>query len=607
MYNTDIVIIDSGISEELLQKYANRINGLHIYQSKKGIEYNNSFTDSYGHGSAVANIILSRSDSTVFMIKAFENEEQIDEEVLIYSLLFIKNHISSRFVNLSLGLKICNQKEKLKSICDALMNQGTIIISAFDNDGCMSFPAAFDSVIGVGNSYRFTSPFDYDYVEGDFVNALAKGNLQRVFWNSSNVVLGGSSFACAYITSKLFCLTSTLDYITLDRAKSLLRENASYVYKRTSYLPSCDALFKISKAAVFPINKEIKTLLNYSDLLHFQIETVLDIKQTGHVGATLSNLVGFQDFKCNQLVVNDIVDYDYCGIDTIIIGHMDEINQMLKYDLRYEIVRKAIDNGVNVFSFDSLQYCIKEFSYRKTHIYYPNVTPLDVPQNTFGKLFLIDKPIVAIMGTSSQQGKFSLQLTLKNLLEKKQYQVGSIGTEPHSLLFDMNYVYPMGYKASISVEGYESILLLNRALNKICDQGAEIILVASQSNSIPTNYYNISSFPLKQHAFLLGVQPDIVVLNINPDDDIEYIQNTIKYIEGAVNSKVLATVLFPLKSNGDWKSIFGEKEKASQIFIQRKKKELENILRIPSYVLGENNEMNLLADLIIDYFGEENE
>lgn len=81
-----------------------------------------------------------------------------------------------------------------------------------------------------------------------------------------------------------------------------------------------------------------------------------------------------------------------------------------------------------------------------------------------------------------------MQLTLKRLFEEKDYRVGCIGTEPHSPLFNMDVVYPMGYNSTVFVSPWQSITYLNRELNKLCEQNAEIIFMASQAGSAPQNY-----------------------------------------------------------------------------------------------------------------------
>ena len=94
-------------------------------------------------------------------------------------------------------------------------------------------------------------------------------------------------------------------------------------------------------------------------------------------------------------------------------------------------------------------------------------------------------------------------------------------------------------------------------INDICEKGVEIIITGSQANTIPTNNYNVVSFPIKQHIFPMGTNPILqAILCINPQDDLRYVINTIKYIEGVTSCQVIGLVLFPMMLSNDWKGMF---------------------------------------------------
>ncbi len=114
-------------------------------------------------------------------------------------------------------------------------------------------------------------------------------------------------------------------------------------------------------------------------------------------------------------------------------------------------------------------------------------------------------------------------LPLKRQLELFDYNVGTIGTEPHSLLFDFDVVFPMGYNSTVYLQNHEIVLYLNQAINNLCLNGKEIILTASQAQTIPYYCNNILEFPSKQYHFALGTNPDAVILCVNYYDEIEYI------------------------------------------------------------------------------------
>ena len=51
-----------------------------------------------------------------------------------------------------------------------------------------------------------------------------------------------------------------------------------------------------------------------------------------------------------------------------------------------------------------------------------------------------------------------------------------------------------------------------------------------------------------QHGFILAGDPDAFILCVGPDDDITYIQRTIRYLDSVVYGKTLALVLFPFRN-----------------------------------------------------------
>ena len=84
-------------------------------------------------------------------------------------------------------------------------------------------------------------------------------------------------------------------------------------------------------------------------------------------------------------------------------------------------------------------------------VYFPDILRENIPQNYFGKLYSIGKPVLMISGTGSQQGKFSLQLKLRDRFKQEGYRVGQLGTEPSSLLFGMDEVFPCGYGSKVKL------------------------------------------------------------------------------------------------------------------------------------------------------------
>lgn len=85
----------------------------------------------------------------------------------------------------------------------------------------------------------------------------------------------------------------------------------------------------------------------------------------------------------------DVEQIDFTGIDTIILGHLDELNAVMKRNYKTELIKKAIAAKVNIYSFDPLYSYIDILHDNDIRYYFPSVTENDVPQNTFGKLYKV--------------------------------------------------------------------------------------------------------------------------------------------------------------------------------------------------------------------------
>jgi Uncharacterized conserved protein len=593
----DILILDTGVTDE-----NEKIKGLKVdfpkgkFDMKYGI-----LTDEIGHGTIIYNIIRKYSPSAkILAIKLFTGNNVITEDELIYALCYIKENISCKVINMSLGLKFCEKLNELKNICNEIISSGTVIVSAFDNDNCYSYPAAFDKVIGVDSNNKIKISSEYEYIESSPINIRAKGGLQRIKLKSGKIeIVGGSSIACAYISSVIanFSLDEKWNWKTIMHH---LRKGATRVYNLSKFEKSIPGKnFKIKKAAIFPFNKEMQAFIRYEDMLSFQIEHIYDIRQSGRVGMKMSR---FYEKVKEGVCIEDIDKAKLNDIDTIIIGHLEELNEICGIDFKRKVIEKAVQKGINIYSFDPLDNYIYLLEKNKGMFYYPKITIADVPQNTFGKLHKINKPVVGIFGTSSKQGKFSLQLSLKKFFEEQQYRIGCIGTEPHSILFDMDCVYPMGYNSTVNIDAWQSITYLNAQLYKLCEKDVELIMVASQANSIPQNFNNIIDYPIKQNIFLMGTQPDAIILCINYFDEISYIKNTIQALQGISHSKVIALVMHPYKINLDFENKLRPKEQLTLNDFDEISVLLKNELKIPVYLLGVKEHICLLYKNIIDFF-----
>lgn len=597
MINYDVVIIDSGVALNT----GDNVCGICIKRTCEGFEYSKDLSDEIGHGTIIYSIIKRRVDpSRIFIIKLAESTDESNVDCLIAALEYVKENISCKIVNISLGIKTSDELSELYNACAAISKKGTVIIAAFDNEGCHSYPAAFDCVIGVDTKNDFRDISEFDFVENSPINVLAKGNVQRLsIPGGKTLLVSGTSISCAHVTSILSKeITSELN---LQKALSYLKTKARYIYsfKKTESVFGGD-LFKINNAVVFPFAKEAHAFIRFADMLSFRIHRYYDVRHSGKVGRKLSS---YYDGANSEDRIMDIDRIDLNGIDTLILGHLDELNHALKRDFKEELIKKAIEMRVNIYSFDPLDEYSTLLKTSDIKCFYPRITQNHVPHNSFGKLYKIPKPVVGIFGTSSQQGKFSLQLALKKCLELHGYDVGAIGTEPHSLLFDFDIVFPMGYNATVYLHNNEIVLYLNHAINSLCRNGKEIILGASQAQTIPYYCNNLLEFPPMQYHFALGLKPDAIVMCVNYHDEIGYIRNTVYTLMGLTDASIIAFVMYPIAYPSDWNGIYGNSKRyITDEEFDQKARLLQKEFSAPVYMLGEQQHIEDLCQKIIDFF-----
>lgn len=590
MRKVRIAIIDSGVrlDHPAIKGYSPQI----IYHSglKKG-------EGRCGHGTAIYNIIKKTVPfADIINFQITNKDEGINKETLLSCLTVIRDEYNVDIINISLGVSLCDDVAMLRQICDELISKGVIIVSAFDNIGSISYPAAFKNVIGVTSLELCKKIDDFVVFDDGVINIGANGNMQRLAWDTPDYILwGGNSFACAHVTVQIARFMAE-GSVSFSEIMNRFRAIASNVYCNDITNSKKTEMFKINQAAIFPFNKEMHSLIRFHDLLSFEIRGVYDIRESSNVGATTNHVM---KTNSKSFLIQNFEEMDWHSFDTIIIGNIPAQNAQILGKAREKIINKAIELHKNIFSFDDLR---NKYDYDR--LYCPTVDSVDVPVERLGKLYRICKPVVGIYGTSSCQGKFTLQLELRKKFLEYEYTVGQIGTEPSAQLFGMDYAYPMGYNSSVYIDGHDSIAYINECIQKLCDNNCDVIITGSQSSVLPIDVGNKSMFPIKQYSFLMGTQPDCIVLCVNPYDDFEYVQRTINFLESSVASKVIAICIYPMRYKKDWTVMYGQKEPLQIYDFELLKESYNKEFSIPVYQLGNDHDIISIFNDIVSFFSE---
>lgn len=587
----NIAIIDSGTKdyENITKGYNFRVKG------DNEIIIENNFHDTYGHGTAVYSIIKKNNEEcNYYIFKVIDQNDTIDEKIICTALEYIFNNLDIDIINMSLGT-VSLSDDRMYNICKRLYDKGVILVSAFDNEGAISYPAAFDCVIGVDGSDLCRKVDDFIFYEDKILNVAAKGGMQRVKWcEPDNIIVKGSSFACAYATNKIVNIykngIKSFEEI-LEYFKSIAIQIIAYEEKEEKVFE-----YKIDRAVIFPFNKEMHNFVRYPELLDFKVMEVYDTKYSSNVGRKTTDVM--IDKSVKEYCIKNIDDIKWDLFDTLVIGHTEKLLSYIgKENIVDSLIKEAINRGKNIYSFDR----IDKAEYKNDNIYFPAVIDKYLPPLREGKLFYINKPVLGIFGTSSKQGKFTLQLELRKRLIDEGYQVGQLGTEPNALLFGLDCVYPVGYNRMVCLDEEEQIRYLNYKMNEIAD-GNDLIIVGSQSGTVPYEYKNTSYYTYEQVNFLMATNPDAVVLCINYYDEINYIRRSINVIEQLGECKVLGLVVFPMIPEQTWKGMYGKRRKIRGTEAEEIKTMIIRSTGKNAYILGDSNDMKELMNKIIGFF-----
>lgn len=596
-----IIILDSGVRKiHPAFKEEPKGYGLKYDKERDIVIREEDFEDSIGHGTALYEIVSKNSiNSDILNIKILYGLDlEIDDISMIKILNYIDENESFNIINISLGITASLYLDKLEKICDKISLKG-VIIAAFDNLGAISYPAAFESVIGVDSSKIYKKKFDYEFIESKKVNIRAKGTLQRLAWTKPDyVIMLGSSFACGFITARVTHFIQS--DVTLNVVLKILREHASIVINNDSIIKdkSKSRLLDIKNAALFPINKEMHALLANPDLLTFEIDGIYDISVSGKVGLKVKDIISYGN-PINRTIEN-IEHINWFRIDSLILGHLEDLKQFTDLErLISELLQKAKKYDINIYSFEEIQ----NESAGKINYFWPQITINDLPKFNFGKVFKIASPVLFIGGTKSKIGKMTLQLELRRRFLKNGYNIGQLGTEPNSFLFGMDDICVTGYNSHIEVNNWELFQIVNYKLHMIDkNRKPDIILVGGQSGLLPLVTDNISYYPFIHQIFYQAVQADAIILCVAPDDDIEFVKRTIAYAESTGDCQVIALCCYPLELEKNWRGYCGKKANITEKEYFSIKLAYNSEIGIPMYFMGDEEQLNELFDLVISTF-----
>ena len=555
-----IAIVDSGVKTNHTAFVGDCLSGFSLYVDTSGeVQRDETFNDNVGHGTAIYYLIRKLTcdiSESVYIdnIKIFfDDSQQLDQVSFEKILAFIAEHYSYDIINISMGLICCNGIEKMKKTVNQLYAKGTVIVSAFDNNGAISFPAALDKVIGVDGDETITDFFDFRKVENSVVNVIGRNKNLRVAWTEPPFnIVRGTSYTCCFVTAHIAKQIAQDGFFK--------EENISCELIKFPKVSCDDVGFELGRIAIFPLNKEIHSLAQFEELLVGTVAHYYSSKFAGNINYSIHSKIGHLK---NERIIENIDSINWGDFDTLVLGHLDFLSNLCHIDYKRKLIVDALKEEKNIFSFDDLSEIVHEFqSSSNSKIYYPHIDSSFV-LHRFGKMYKTNTPIICVSGTSSSQGKFTLQLFIRKKLLDAGYKIGQLGTEPSSYLFGFDKCFPCGYMSTVKLTVSEIYAVVNQMVWEISQKNCDIIIAGTQSSLTAYSNSNIKKFPVNHQMFFEALQPDIIILCINPYDNIEYISRNIKTAEGLSHGKVIGIVCFPMTFDLSWKGNLRDKRRIS--------------------------------------------
>lgn len=557
--------------------------------------------DVYGHGTTVINMIKKEHpDATILSLRIFDDEDGIvssSEGRLIEALRYIDRNHTAKVINMSCDIIEPTRIEELSDITYNLAKKGVVLVAAHQNQGGFSYPASFRWVVGVADDAFRPLNKKMTFCRDTRINIFDSVKFVRLLGNKSkNKVTYGCSFSCAYVSAIIF------SYINKG-AKNI---DDVLLFLERDYPPQEEVIpvkpltpkYHIKKAVIFPFNKEAHSIVRFAKDLLFELVDVYDIKELMQIGKSTQEVL--DDPNVPYYIIKNIKNIDWSSFDTLIIGCLGEIKDLLHNDDWVQgLINDAIQQNKNIYAFEEIDVKNQLID---SKIFYPRIRKEDIPSSLGFRLFHTAIPVIGIYGTSSKQGKLTLQMVLRKEFQKIGCRVGQIGSEPSSLLLGMDYMFPMGYNSNIDVDESEKILYVNNLLWKVAEKKPDIIITGSQMGTVPYRFENLMHYCYQTYAFLQGTKPDYAIVTVSLSDSIEYIRRTIHFLDSLTKTKTLALVLFPLCNYDDNRKTTPIRRRVSQDEYLDFKEIITKEFNIPVLLLGSDSLPEDLMSVVLSEF-----
>lgn len=535
-----VALIDSGVDRNKFPKI--RITQYKV--DKMQLENEEAF-DIQGHGTNMLGIILtvSQSQPEILSYRPVVHDGQLSNFTLA-TAIYGAVEAECKLINISMGNDDLFDRECVDQACEFAYQKGVEIICAFSNTNDIIVPWASPYTLKViqGNGKSGAIQIK-DYLFNSNVISVDKQLIRFSLPNGDKSFTMGHSAAAAFITGSILKL---IEEGLINWKENLLNYKEGFsVYKkietfREEPVKSVGDLKQYKRAAVIPFSKETESMINFREYTNID-KFVVGVEFGSYRNKVKLNISG----KDLEIIheVKQIVNYE---LDLIIIGYLHKLAYYYE-DADYDrIIDLAIELKADIYTFLPLENKYKEkCSINNVRIYETVLYDKKFIHDVMYRVpFLLPpkKPILGVFGTSSKQGKYTLQMLIRNELDRLGIRYAFISTEHQAQFMGADVCFPYGYMAekNIKISLEDTINVLGRLIYEVEQlKRPETFLVGGQSWLIP---YNITKQTgIYNLAFLEATKPDYAIVLVNPEvDHTQYIQDTINTLIAVFKVRVIA-------------------------------------------------------------------
>lgn len=219
--------------------------------------------------------------------------------------------------------------------------------------------------------------------------------------------------------------------------------------------------------------------------------------------------------------------------------------------------------------------------------------------------FEINVPVISVIGTSENCGKFFVQVVIKNELERMGYKVASISTRGDTEILGM-HSFP-DFMNDKSFHETEKILSYNYLVKQISvKEKPDVILIGIPGGALPYSYHKHNDFGLRLFEISSAIHSDYTVLC---SLFMKSAEGILSYTEKEVKNRFRIPVESYYISNkmDDTTNELSSNEKGSYLTLDKQFvwDRISKLNRRDIYILEKENERARLANQIVSVLGGE--